>query len=135
MGVAEYWLFDPQGGLHPRGTLRLQGLTLTGKAYKLIPPRVERGAVLIRSKVLRLDVRREGELLRFRDMATGEDIRHHDEKATQAEQETARAEQEAALRQAAQVRVAELEAALRRAQAGSPSGDSKAQRGGLCVPG
>ena len=110
MRVPEYWLFDPKGGQFPPGMPRLQGLTLVGSAYRPIPARVERGLAMIRSDVLGLDVRREGELLRFRDPATGEDIPHQaeeaalrkaerlraDEEAARADQEAARADQEAA---------------------------------------
>ena len=96
---------------------------------------------MIRSEVLGLDVRVEDELLRFRDVATGRDVRHRgeieaDEEHVQAQlrQETAqrkaaeaRATQEAAARSAAEdrvaqaeARVAELEAALLRSKAGNP---------------
>ena len=109
MRVPEYWLFDPKGGQFPPGMPRLQGLALVGSAYRPIPARVERGQAMIRSDVLGLDVRREGELLRFRDPATGQDIRH------QAESESA-AVQEAALRKAEAAR-AERETALRKAEA------------------
>ena len=119
MGVREYWLFDPMGGLY-RGLPRLQGLQLLRGVYRPIAPRMDRGVAVIRSAVLSLDVRREGELLRFRDVATGEDIPHHSEEAARAEREAARAEREALERKAAQARVAELEAALRRVQAGAP---------------
>ena len=117
MGVPEYWLFDPKGGQFPRGMPRLQGFELVRGAYRPIAPRVAGGVAAIRSEVLGLDVRRDGKLLRFRDLATGEDIRHRDEEVARAEREAARAERE---RKAAQARVVELEAALRRAQAGSP---------------
>ena len=131
MGVPEYWLFDPKGGQFPRGTPRLQGLALADGEYRPIPARVERGLAVIRSDVLGLDVRGDGELLRFRDPATGEDIRHQAEseeavareaalrKAAErrAAQEAARAEQEASKRKAMQVRLAELEAALQRERA------------------
>ena len=134
IGVPEYWLFDPQGGLFPRGEARLQGFRLFSGAYWPLAPAARRGVTLIRSEVLELDVRVDGELLRFRDSATGEDIRHRDEseavveresaraerEATRAEREAARAEHEAAKLKAAQARVAELEAALERARAGSP---------------
>ena len=134
MGVPEYWLFDPKGGQFPRGMPRLQGFELVRGAYRPIPSRVDRGVAVIRSEALGLDVRREGKLLRFRDPATGEDIRHRDEEtvraereaaraereATRATREAARAEREALERRAAEARVAELEAALRRARAGSP---------------
>ena len=112
MGVQEYWLLDPLGGLYPAGTPQLMGLELAAKAYKPITPRVAGGVAVIRSEVLSLDLRREGKLLRFRDVKTGKDIAHHDEKADRAEREAARADREAAERKAAQARVAELEAAL-----------------------
>ena len=136
MGVPEYWLFDPKGGQFPRGMPRLQGLALVGGLYRPIPQRVERGMAMIRSNVLALDVRREGELLRFRDPATGEDIRHHaesesiakaaqlrDQEAARAGREAARAEREAARADRAAARVRELEAALERVRA-SGRGDA-----------
>ena len=98
MGVPEYWQFDPQGGLFPLGAPRLQGLALVDGEYEPLPVRLERGERTIRSPVLGLDLRAEGGLIRFRDPATGKDIRHHDE---------------------AEARVAELEATLQRLQAGS----------------
>ena len=120
MGVPEYWLFDPKGGQFPRGMPRLQGFELVRGAYRPIAPRVEGGIAAIRSEVLGLDVRREGKLLRFRDPATGKDIRHQAEseaaamrEAARATRETARAAREAQARQAAEARVAELEKALR----------------------
>ena len=99
MGVPEYWLFDPIGGQF-NGMPRLQGLKLVDGVYRPIAARVVGGKKVIRSEVLGLDVRRDGELLRFRDPKTGQDIRH------QAESEA---------------RVAELEAELRRLRAGSPN--------------
>ena len=129
MRVPEYWLFDPKGGQFPRGMPRLQGLALVGGTYRPIPARVERGVAVIRSDVLGLDVRREDELLRFRNPATGEDIRHRDEEVALRKEETARRKEEEARRKeeearrkAAESRVAELEEALRRAQ-GSPGND------------
>ena len=134
MGVPEYWLFDPKGGLYPAGTPRLQGLKLVGGEYQSLESRLLDGERTIRSEVLGLDVRIDGELLRFRDVATGRDIQHHPEataaakqeadlrktaearaerEAGRAEREAALAKQEAAARSAAEARVAELEAALR----------------------
>ena len=127
MKVPEYWLFDPMGGLFPRGMPRLQGLELVRGAYRPIAPKVVGGVETIPSKALALDVRREGNLLRFRDPATGQDIRHQaeeaalrkasdaraDREAVRADREAARADREALDRKAAEARVAELEAALR----------------------
>lgn len=89
MGVREYWLFDPQGRAVPSGTPPLQGLRLVHGGYEPIAPHVDRGVAAIRSEVLLLDLRREGDLLRFRDAATGEDIRHHNERRTALNSETA----------------------------------------------
>ena len=114
MKVPEYWLFDPRGDHFPPGMPRLQGLTLVDGSYLPIPTRVEQGMAVIRSDVLGLDIRRDGELLRFRNPATGKDIRHQAEAESDAVREAARADQEARKRRALQARVVELEAALER---------------------
>ena len=147
MGVPEYWLFDPMGGLFPRGQARLQGLKLVDGEYRALEARSEDGLWNIRSEALGLELRVDGKLIRFRDPATGKEVRHHDEseaaavreaalaraeavrrkdaeacakrEAARAEREAARAEREAADRLAAQMRVAELEAELQRLRAGS----------------
>ncbi len=141
MGVQEYWLFDPRGSLFRRyGKPQLQGLELVDGDYQPLEPRLRDGERVIRSEALGLDVRVDGELLRFRAAPTGEDVLHRDEieldrarqaaradeeaalrqmaearanrEADRAEREADRAEREAAARAAAEVRVAELEAAL-----------------------
>ena len=114
MGVKEYWLFDAKGDVFPDGTPRLQGLELKNGKYAPLESRLADGERMIRSEVLGLDVRTEGELLRFRNPQTGRDIRHRPEVEVAAEQEAARADREAAARAAAEARIAELEAALRR---------------------
>ena len=118
MGVREYWLFDPKGDVFRNGKPRLRGLELVAGEYSPLESRLVAGMRMIRSEVLGLDVRADGKLLRFRDPATGEDIRHGPEIIADAERADARAAQEAIQRKAAEVRVAELEAALRRAQGG-----------------
>ena len=146
MGVAECWLFDPAGDVYPRRTPRLQGLRLVDGEYSPLESRLVGGVRLIRSEVLCLDIRVDGELLRFRDSATGRDVQHQSEereqrKAAEALAETeanqrraaeaqaeheakrrkaaeAQAEREAAQRRAAEDRIAALEAALRRSRAG-----------------
>ena len=141
MGVPEYWMFDPKGGVYPPGTPRLQGLKAADGKYMPLPSQLTKGGRTIRSEVLRLDVRVDGELLRFRDAATGRDVPHRPEVAAAAEhaeaqakreaaqrkaaeakakREAARAIREASARSAAEARVAQLEAALRRSQAGQP---------------
>ena len=106
MGVPEYWMFDPKGGVYPPGTPRLQGLKLADGKYIPLPWQLADGGRMIHSEVLGLDVRVDGELLRFRD-AAGRDIPHRNE----IEAAAARA----------QARVAELEAALRRSGGRHPS--------------
>ena len=127
IGVPEYWMFDPgspqrgargapsheESSVYPPGTPRLQGLKLADGKYIPLPWQLAKGARTIRSEVLGLDVRVDGELLRFRD-AAGRDIPHRNEIEAAAERAEARAEREAAARSAAEARVAELEAALRR---------------------
>ena len=113
MGVPEYWLFDPQGDIfRRRGEPQLQGLKLVGAAYQPLDAVREHGLAMIRSEVLGLDLRVEGELIRFRDVATGEDVRHRDETEAAMLREAER-------RKAAESRVAELEAALQRQRAGA----------------
>ena len=135
MGVPEYWMFDPKGDVYPPGTPQLQGLKLVDCEYRPLKSRLVDGKRMIRSEVLGLDVRVEDELLRFRDVATGKDVRHRgeieaDEERAQAQarqetaqrkiaearaqQESARADQEAAQRKMAEAR-AEQEAAVRSA--------------------
>ncbi len=148
MGVREYWLFDPKGDMYPQGTPRLQGFELVDGEYRALESRLVDGERVIRSEVLGLDVRVDGELLRFRDVATGADVRHRPEaeaaaeraeaeareeaaqrkaaeasaerESARAKRESARASREAAARSAAEARVAELEAALRRSRADQP---------------
>ena len=117
MGVPEYWLFDAKGDVFPRGTPRLQGLKLVDGEYRPLAPRLVDGERMIHSEALGLDVRVDGELLRFRNPATGQDVRHRAEVKADEERAQARAEREAAARSAAEARVAELEAVLRRSRA------------------
>ena len=135
MGVPEYWLFDPKGDVYPPGTPQLQGLRLVDCEYRPLKSRLVDGRRMIRSEVLGLDVRVDGELLRFRDVATGRDIQHRGEveadkeraqaataraqaqtrqEVAQRKAAEARAEQEATQRKAAEAR-AEQEAAIRSA--------------------
>ena len=142
IGVPEYWMFDPKGDVYPPGTPRLQGLKLVdGDEYVPLPSRLADGGRMIRSETLGLDVRVDGELLRFRNAATGRDVPHRPElqasveraeahakqEAAQrqtaearAEWEAARASREAAARSAAEARVAQLEAALRSSRVRHP---------------
>ena len=114
MGVPECWLFDAKGDAYPRGTPRLQGLKLVDGEYRPLASQLVGGKRMIRSEALGLDVYADGELLRFRDPATGQIIRHHPEvKAAaaraeaRADREAERAEQEAAQRKTAEARAAQ----------------------------
>ena len=148
MGIPEYWLFDAKGDVYPPGTPRLQGLGLVDGEYRPLASRRVDGERAIRSEVLGLDVLVDGDLLRFRESATGEDILHPLEieaaiardqrRAAEARAKTAklraeriaferradeardRANREAAARTDSEARIAELEAALRRSQSEQP---------------
>ena len=107
LGVQEYWLFDPQAEfLSPP----LQGLALRNGEYVELPERTESGVRVLHSRVLGLDLRAEGGALRFRDPATGEDLRT-------LEEETAARQQMEAANRSAQARNAELEARVRALEA------------------
>ena len=92
IGVREYWLFDPEGFQLP---VPLAGHRLRAGRYR---PIVADAAGRMRSEVLGLDLHvREGEL-RFRDPATGEDLRTYDEaedRASAAESRASAAENRA----------------------------------------
>ena len=69
-----------------------------------LAPRLADGLAMIRTGVLGLDLRAEGEFIRMRDPATREDILHQRELKALAERETARAQREAARREVAEAR-------------------------------
>ena len=85
LGVLEYWLFDP-GGL--KLSTPLAGHRLRAGRYR---PIAADAAGRLRSEVLGLDLHVQAGELRFRDPATGEDLRTYDE----AEDERAAAERKA----------------------------------------
>ena len=110
LGVAEYWLFDPTGEFH---ATPLQGFLLADGEYWPLPPRREKGQLMVRSRALGLDLRAEGENLRFRDPDSGEDLRTYEELETQRHRE-------AAARRQAEARAAELEERLKRLKTQRP---------------
>ena len=118
MGVPECWLFDPKGDQFPPGMAQLQGLALAAGGYRPLAARLVDGKRVVRSEVLALDIRVEGELLRFRDPSTGADVRHHAESEAAALREAALRQSAEARARAAEARVAELEAVLSRSGAG-----------------
>ena len=119
IGVPEYWMFDPKGDVYPSGTPRLQGLKLVDGEYMPLPSRLADGGRMIRSEALGLDVRVDGELLRFRDAATGRDVPHRSDVAAAAERAQAAAEraEAQAKREAEQRKAAEAKAEREAARA------------------
>ena len=117
LGVREYWQYDPAGEHLPA---RLQGERLTRSGYVRQPvATAPDGTLTLHSETLGLELRAApGRELRFRDPATGRDLRSHDEEAegrlAEAAARTA-AETRAA---AAEARVAELEKLLRQRPSG-----------------
>ena len=117
LGVQEYFQYDPtRDYLVPP----LQGRRLVGDQYVELPTlTLADGTLLLRSDVLQLDLRLEGNVLHFYDPTTGQPLLHHRE-AEQARQEAEQARQEAEQRvstalaalRAAEARIADLEARL-----------------------
>ena len=134
LGVREYWQYDPTGEFLPA---RLQGERLTRSGYVRQPAATAPdGTLTLHSETLGLELRAApGREMRFRDPATGSDLRSHAEEAEDRARAEARAAAaardsatEAAARlaaetraaaaetraAAAETRVAELEALLRK---------------------
>ena len=133
MGVPEYWLFDPKGDLYPPGIPRLQGLKLVDGEYRPLESRVVDGEWTIRSEVLGLDIRVDGELLRFRDVATGRDVRRRSEVEADKERALAaielhRAATERALADAERHRAATQRARHRREAAQRKTAEARAEQ-------
>ena len=128
IGVPEYWMFDPKGGVYPRGTPRLQGLKLVDGEYHPLEPKVVDGERVIHSEVLGLDVRVDGELLRFRDPATGKDVRHRDEIEADEELAQAAAERAQAVAERAEAAIERAQAETRQEAAQRKSAEARAER-------
>ena len=97
LGVREYWLFDPDGF---ELRVPLAGYRLRAGRYK--PIKVDAGGRL-RSDVLSLDLYVRAGELRFRDPATGEELRTYDEAEDRADAAESRAD--AAERELARLRL------------------------------
>ena len=119
LGVREYWQYDPAGEYL---AARLQGERLTPSGYERQPVATGLdGTLTLRSERLGLELRvAPGREMRFRDPATGLDLRNHDEEAEgRLEEAAARAAAETRVAaaetraEAAEARVAELEALFR----------------------
>ena len=117
MGVPEYWMFDAKGDVYPPGTPRLQGLKLVDGEYRPLKSRLVDGKRMIRSEVLGLDVRVDGKLLRFRDVATGRDIQHRSEVEADKKRALAAIERHRAATERAHAATERAHAATERAQA------------------
>ncbi len=95
LGVREYWRYDPAGDLLPA---RLEGERLMPSGYVRQPAATALdGTLALRSETLGLELRAApGREMRFRDPATGDELRSHDEEAEGrlAEAEGRRAEAE-----------------------------------------
>ena len=115
LGVREYWIFDPLD-VRRDGGPRLEGWRLNvDGGWEPAPPCVTGDG--FESSVLGLDVLLLDAELRLRDPETGEILRNHTESEATAVEQTARANEEAAKREAAERRNHELEAQLRQARA------------------
>lgn len=111
LGVQEYWLFDPQGGLlDPQTDRRVQGYCLNGREeYEDIPPR---SYGCVRSAILELDVCAVDGNLRFWDYSSGLFLRRLSEEteAREREEQLRRQAELSEERQRRRRRVAELDA-------------------------
>lgn len=109
MGVDEYFIFDPLG---EHLTPRLVGFRLTARGYQPIE-----GEEPLMSRVLGLELRVEGEMLRLVDPATGEKLLTplEAQEARRAETQARRAEAQA--RRRAEAEVEQLRAELARLRA------------------
>ena len=114
LGVTEYFLYDPRDEYL---TPPLKGYRLEGGRYRPLPTTtvLPDHGVAMRSEVLGLEFRdrREEQMLRLRDLATGRDLLTYEEldqahEAAQSARQAAEAE-----RRAAEARAAELESRLR----------------------
>ena len=117
LGVLEYWQYDPLGEHLPA---RLQGERLTPSGYVRQPATALDGTLTLRSETLGLELRAApGREMRFRDPATGADLRSH------AEEAEGRAT-EAAARLAAETRAASAETRVASAEARVASAEAHA---------
>ena len=106
----------------------LQGLELVDGEYRALPPQIAEGGRTIRSEVLGLDIRVDGELLRFRDPATGRDIPHRAEVAAAAERAKAAAKRAKAAGETGQ-------SGRRTGESGRQTRGSPSQAGGRAAQG
>ena len=126
LGVGEYWLYDPTGGLHkPR--LRGFRLTAAGRYAELVGRRGPGKALAFASPCLGLELRFDGERLRMWDPAEGTYILSILELDAAWREALERLEAEAAARQAAE-QLAAIEAQARRKEAQARRKEAQARR-------
>lgn len=126
-GVPEYFQYDPTGDyLRPP----LQGQRLEHGAYQPLPTRREAdGTYVVSSAVLELELRLQGNDLRFYQPATGQRLLSHEEAETaRLEAETAQREAEIARREA---EIARREAEMARREAETRWHAAEAERQAL----
>ena len=125
LGVREYWQYDPLGEHLPA---RLQGERLTPSGYVRQPAATALdGTLTLRSETLGLELRAApGREMRFRNPATGVDLRSHDEEAEGRLQEAEGRRKEAAARRVAETRVAAAETRAAAAEARAAAVEARA---------
>ena len=103
LGVREFWLYDPKGGMHAP---RLQAFELRhGRYDPLVPEWAVAPVLAIRSRVLGLEFRFDGEDLRLWNPVTERYLlRVGEAEAARADAETGRQEAEARAQAAAEAR-------------------------------
>ena len=126
LGVGEYWLYDPTGGLHkPR--LRGFRLTAAGRYAELVGRRGPGKALAFASPCLGLELHFDGERLRMWDPAEGTYILSILELDAAWREALERLEAEAEARQAAE-QLAAVEAQARREEAQARREEAQARR-------
>ena len=126
MGVREYWLVDPVGGVYEP---RVQGFELVDGVYERMP--LEEGldgTVAVWSPVLQLELRFADRRLRFWDRATAQYLELPEEEYERRRLEAeARLERDAEARRAAEAQL-ERDAEARRAAEAQLERDAEARR-------
>ena len=126
LGVGEYWLYDPTGGLHKP---RLRGFRLTAarRYAELVGRRGPGKALTLASPCLGLELRFDGKRLRLWDPAEGAYILSILELDTAWREALEQLEAEAAARQAAE-QLAAVEAQARRKEAQARRKEAQARQ-------
>ena len=110
LGVGEYWLYDPLGGLlRPE----LQGYRLVGGEYEAREAvRSVDGSLALYSETLGLELRASDGEMRFRDPSAGRVLLSYEEECAARRQEIVARQAAENRAEAAEARIAELEALI-----------------------